>query len=458
MLSKIQIFKFINTNHYNILTQSMKKSIILTAVLCAYFCIASQFYAFAQSRHNQPIQVLVTPNKADWTYAPGEKIKFTTTIIKNHLPMQNVDATYSIGLEKMAPTQKGSIKVNKQNYEVGNAFSVDTPAFIRCEVKVKVDGIEYRGIATAAIAPDKIKPTQTLPEDFDQFWKSELEKANKIPLEITYTLLPERSTAKVDVYHISYKNIDNSRMHGILAKPKKAGKYPAILQVPGAGIRPYNGLIDQAEQGFVTLQVGIHGIAVTNDASLYTDLSTGALKGYPTMNLDNKDTYYYKRVYIGCSRGVDVLASLDEVDSSNIILWGGSQGGTLSITTTALNKKVKGLAAIYPAMCDLTGYLHNRAGGWPHMFNSSNAVTMATKQKIETSAYYDVVNFARKITVPGFYTWGYNDETCPPTSYYAAYNQIKAPKELYLVQETGHWTYPEQQTKLFDWIKEFVKK
>ena len=431
---------------------------MLKTILVAITFLATQFHVFSQSRNNQPIQVLVTPNKADWTYAPGEKIKFTATIIKNQVPMQNVDASYSIGLEKMNPTQKGNIKINQENYAIGKSFSVDTPAFIRCEVKVKVDGIEYRGIATAAISPEKIKPTQTLPPDFEQFWKAELEKSNKIPLDIKYTLLPEKCTSKVNVYHMSYKNIDNSLMYGILAIPKKAGKYPAILNVPGAGIRPYNGMIEQAEQGFVTLQVGIHGISVVNDISLYNDLGTGALRGYQVLNLENKDSYYYKRVYIGCSRGVDVLASLDEVDDSKIVLWGGSQGGALSITTTALNKKVKGLAAIYPAICDVTGYLHHRAGGWPHMFNAANAPTMATKQKIETSSYYDVVNFSRMITVPGFYTWGYNDETCPPTSYYAAYNQIKAPKELYVVQETGHWTYPEQQTKIFSWVKELVKK
>jgi hypothetical protein len=42
---------------------------------------------------------------------------------------------------------------------------------------------------------------------------------------------------------------------------------------------------------------------------------------------------------------------------------------------------------------------------------------------------------------------GFNDETCPPTSMYAAYNVISAPKELFIVPETGHWTYPEQRDK-----------
>src|SRR5690606_24631530 len=416
----------------------MKIKNILTYLLLSAFCCGLYFKGISQSRNNQVIQVLVTPNKADWTYAPGEKIKFTTTIIKNHVPMKNVTASYTIGLENMTADQKGTIKIDKENIAAGKQLSLDTPGIIRCDVKVNIYGTNYPVITNAAVAPEKIKPTQKLPNDFSAFWKSELEKSDRIPLDVKYTLLPEKCTANTNVYHISYRNIDNSQMYGILTTPKKSGKYPAILHVPGAGIRPYNGMIDQAEQGFVTLQVGIHGIAVTNDVSLYNDLSAGALRGYPTLNLDNKDNYYYKRVYIGCSRAVDVLASLAEVDNSNIVLWGGSQGGALSITTAALNKKEKGLVSLYPALCDLTGYMHNRAGGWPHMFTANNPSQIPTKHKVETSAYYDVVNFSKMITVPGFYTWGYNDETCPPTSYYAAYNQINAPKELYLIQETGH--------------------
>jgi cephalosporin-C deacetylase-like acetyl esterase len=49
---------------------------------------------------------------------------------------------------------------------------------------------------------------------------------------------------------------------------------------------------------------------------------------------------------------------------------------------------------------------------------------------------------------------GFNDEACPPTSMYAAYNQIKAPKQLYLALETGHWTYKEQDEKSNDWLQE----
>jgi cephalosporin-C deacetylase-like acetyl esterase len=137
---------------------------------------------------------------------------------------------------------------------------------------------------------------------------------------------------------------------------------------------------------------------------------------------------------------------------------GGSQGGALSIVTAAVDSRVKWLAAYYPALCDVTGYLNGRAGGWPHMFNEANASFNVKEDKIETSKYYDVVNFARKIKIPGYYTWGYNDITCPPTSMYAAYNVIPVVKELHLALDTGHWTYPEQRENMNEWlVKQLLK-
>lgn len=235
-------------------------------------------------------------------------------------------------------------------------------------------------------------------------------------------------------------------------RAEKAGKYPAMLKVPGAGIRPYAGDVEMADKGMITLEVGIHGIPVNMDPNVYLNLSNGGLAEYPFSNLDNKDKYYYKRVYLGCIKAIDYIFTMPEFDGSNLAVFGGSQGGALTITTAGLDKRVKYMVALYPALSDLTGYLNGRAGGWPHMFNAGNAPFFAKPEKIETSKYYDVVNFAKLIKIPGLYSWGYNDEVCPPTSFYSAYNQITAPKELFLVEETGHWTFPEQLAKVNEWL------
>ena len=92
------------------------------------------------------------------------------------------------------------------------------------------------------------------------------------------------------------------------------------------------------------------------------------------------------------------------------------------------------------------------------MFALQGEGSHRTAEKITTSKYYDVVNFARRLRVPGLYSWGFNDLTCPPTSMYSAYNVITAPKSLLLALETGHNTVPEQTERVDRWLENFVKE
>lgn len=420
-----------------------------------FLCAAN--FVDAQSRPPHPIQVLVSPDKPDWNYQPGEEATFRVTILKHQVPITASNVKYKIGLEKMAPMDEGDLML-KQGVGIVKG-KLDQPGFLRCEIKINLDGKEYRGLATAAYTPEQLKATQSLPNDFLQFWEEAKALAAKVPLEPRRRLLPELSTEKVKVYELSIQNqVEGSRIYGVLCVPAAPGKHPAVLQVPGAGVRSYQGIVDLAEQGIITLQIGIHGVPVRLADGVYNDLRASSLNNYMFNNLDDRDQYYYKRVYLGCLRAVDYLVGMEEYDGTNLAVWGGSQGGALSIVTAALDKRIKYLVSLYPALCDLTGYLHGRAGGWPHMFTETNKAFTVKEDKITTSAYYDVVNFARYVKVPGFYTWGYNDETCPPTSYYSAYNIIQAPKELLLMQETGHWTFPEQQAKIYDWLKQHLVK
>jgi cephalosporin-C deacetylase-like acetyl esterase len=219
-------------------------------------------------------------------------------------------------------------------------------------------------------------------------------------------------------------------------------------------VRPYRGDVETAEKGIITFQVGIHGVPVNLEPSVYQALGAGALNGYPTFNLDERDRYYYRRVYLGCVRANDFLTSRPRYDGRTLGVTGGSQGGALSIVTAGLDTRVKLLAAYYPALSDVTGYLNARAGGWPHMFRDEKR---RLAQRIANVGYYDVVNFARRVKAPGLYSWGFNDETCPPTSMYAAYGVIPGEKSLLLALETGHWTTPEQVKRVNGWLEERLK-
>ncbi|GAB4052875.1 acetylxylan esterase [Spirosoma litoris] len=397
------------------------------------------------------VKVIVTPDHADWLYKTGEPVKFNVSVYKSNVLLKGAKLRYEIGPEKMEPTKKETVTLKDGTLALEGG-TMKTGGFLRCIATVELDGKEYRGLTTAGFEPLTIKPTVANPADFKAFWDQAKADLAKVPMDVRMTLLPERCTELTNVYQLNLQNINNSRFYGILCVPKKEGKYPAILRVPGAGVRPYNGMIAEAEKGFITLEVGIHGVPVTMDPIVYDNLSRGALNGYPFANLDDRDRYYYKRVYLGCVRAVDFLVSMPQYDGQNLAVTGGSQGGALSIVTAGLDSRIKWLGAYYPALADVTGYLSGRAGGWPHMFVGDNLAYNNKPDRIKTTGYYDVVNFARMVNVPGYYSWGFNDETCPPTSMYAAYNVIPGPKMLELYLDTGHWTYPEQTEKMTTWL------
>ena len=404
------------------------------------------------------VKIVVTPNHGDWLYKVGEPVKFAVSVYRNSVLLKGTKLRYEIGPEKMEPTKKETVTLKDGTLAV-DAGTMRTAGFLRCIATVEVDGREYRGLTTVAFEPMSIKPTVENPADFRAFWDKAKADLAAVPIDARMTLLPERCTERTNVYHLNLQNINNSRFYGILCVPKKEGKYPAILRVPGAGVRPYAGMLTDADKGFITLEVGIHGVPVTMDAGVYNDLSRGLLNGYPAQNLDDRDRYYYKRVYLGCVRAVDFLASMPQFDGQNLAVTGGSQGGALSIVTAGLDSRVKWLGAYYPALCDVTGYLNGRAGGWPHLFTGDNLAFNNKPDRVKTTGYYDVVNFARLVNVPGYYSWGYNDETCPPTSMYAAYNVIPGPKMLDTeFLDTGHWTYAEQTERMTNWLLAQLKK
>lgn len=423
-------------------------------ILIVFQCSILSVYA-------QPKPGLVTVNVSadhkDWVYKPGEQVKFIVNVSHKDTPLEDVKISYEVGPEKMSPVIKDSTALINGKYEISGG-TMDKPGFLRCLVTVNFQGKTYRGLATAAFSPELLRPTTNVPADFKVFWDKAKAENAKIPMDPKLRLLPERSNDSINVYEVSVQNFEpGSRIYGILCVPKKAGKYPAILTVPGAGVGPKAGDLGMAAKGFVTLQIGIHGIPVTMADSVYKRLATEEkYKRYRVSGIEDRDKFYFKRVFLGCVRAIDFIYSLPEFDGQNLAVAGGSQGGALTIVTTALDSRVKYLVAFAPAMCDLTGYLHGRAGGWPHTFN---AKSYQTKNRIETSKYYDVANFAQFIKVPGFYSWGFNDETCPPTSMYSAYNVITAPKELFIAKDAGHWYYPLQNKKKSVWlVDKLIKK
>lgn len=414
----------------------------------------------AQIRGNN-IVVTVTPDHKDWNYQVGEKATFTVNVRKSQTLLDKVPVSYEAG-PVMYPDVKKSIVLKDGTMKY--TASMSEPGFYRLKITASVNGKKYEGLCTAAFSPEKLRPYCKEPKDFDGFWKRTLADARKNELNPTRRLLAERCTKDANVYEISYvNNMWNSRMYGILSIPVKEGKYPALLRVPGAGVRPYSGDTYTAPSQAIVLEIGVHGIPVTMQQGVYDDLLNGALNDYWETNLDNPDKNYYKRVVTGAVRGVDYIASLPEWDGKTIGVTGASQGGFLSLAVAALDNRVTFLAAVHDAMCDYEAECHGVAGGWPHYFYQEDKVKKSENKgvqsllfedkRVEGARYYDGVNFAKRCHVPAWFSFGYNDEVVPPYSSYSLYNIYPAQKQLSVYQETGHFWYQEQWDEWQEWLR-----
>ena len=400
----------------------------------------------------------LTTDRADWTYPLGATPSFQIKLAINPYPADGVPITYRLGAEQFeGAEQKTNVPADGLALPAGKRTE---PGFTRLIVSATLDGKTERESCTLGFEPGLIRPTQTEPADFDAFWEKQKAELAKIPAEPQLTPLPELSTTNVEVFHWSIQNVGNweghSRMYGILAVPRGTGPFPAVLVVPGAGVRGYKGQVALAAKGVITLEIGIHGLPVNLAPEVYAALSRAGLNNYQFSNLDDRNNYYYRRVYLGCLRANDYLTSLPKWDGKNLLVSGYSQGGMLSIVTAGLDSRVTALAAAFPAYCDVTGYLHGRAGGWPGIFrpDRDGKLQMLTpdEPRLVTTSYYDAVNFAKRVKVPGFYSFGYNDNVCPPTSMFAAYNSITAPKQLVISPEQSHHLSAPQLKLRSEWV------
>lgn len=421
----------------------MKTLLLLLATVCV-LPVAAQIRGYN-------IQVNVVPDHQDWTYKVGETATFRISVTKSATPLAGAVIDYEAGPEMYQDVKKTAVVLKDGTLTVKGKMS--KPGFYRVDVKTTIGGKEYKGACAAAFSPEQLKPTTVNPADFDQFWQNAISEARHTDLNPTKRLLPERCTKDVNVYEVSFQNVRwGSRTYGILCEPVKPGKYPALLRVPGAGVRPYGGDIYTASKGAVTLEIGIHGIPVTMQQSVYDDLGQGALNGYWEFGMDNRDKSYYKHVVLGCIRALDYIEQYTPWNGKELGVTGSSQGGFLSLATAGLDRRITFYAPVHAALCDHTASLKGVACGWPHYFYWNKGKGM--EKQIETSRYYDGVNFARRITnaQAGWFSFGYNDDVVPPTTAWATYNIVKGPKSITPYQQTAHFWYQEQWDEWENWL------
>lgn len=405
---------------------------------------------------------VTVPDHADWLYKTGEKANIEIQFYKYGIP-RNGEVTYTVGNDLLGTDTKGCVTLKNGRAKI-NIGTKKTPGFRDVVLTMKLDGQSYTHHVKVGFSPEKIQPFTQEPKDFNTFWQGNLDELAKLPLTYTKEIAKEYCTDKVDCYLVKIPVSRRKQcVYGYLFYPKNAqpGKHPVVLCSPGAGIKTIKEPLRHkyyAENGFIRLEIEIHGLDPRLPKETFDDISRAFNSdptGYLENGIDNRDRYYMKHVYLALVRCIDLLTSLPEWDGRNVAVQGGSQGGALALVAAGLDKRVNLCVVNHPALSDMAGYTEKgRTGGYPH-FNRMTG--LYTPDNISTMAYYDVVNFARKVKATTYMTWGYNDNTCPPTTSYAVWNTLNCEKESLITPINEHWTSDATEYGQMVWIKKHLQ-
>jgi cephalosporin-C deacetylase-like acetyl esterase len=428
----------------------------LRFVLCcaAVFCLLATRQAVAQQ-----FEVRIVTDRPEAIYQAGEAVEFRVTLLKDKVALPAADVTYVLSNDGYGQLSTG--KATTAAEPVAITGKLDKPGFLRCQATyTPPEGKAISALAAAAIDPLLIGPSLPAPDDFDAYWAEQKKLLAAVPLNPRLTPV-EPPAKEVECFDLQVDCAGGKPVSGYFARPTGAAprSLPAILFVHGAGVRSsiLSTADNNAAAGRLALDINAHGIPNGKPDEFYKQLTEGELRDYRFAGRDSRDTSYFRGMYLRLIRAIDFLTAQPEWDGKIVIVTGHSQGGGQSLVAAGLDPRVTALASGVPAMCDHSGNAAGRINGWPRLVPVDGDGKPAPLA-LEASRYFDAVNFAGRTRADALLSVGFIDTVCPPTSVYAAYNQLPGKKRMLNEPLMGHAAPGEIQAAFGKMIDEHIAR
>lgn len=391
----------------------------LSALCLAVLSLLCHYCSEAES-------MTVVTDKPDAIYQVNETAYFLVVLPDGFVSDSTATLTYVLSNDGLE-LARGILSLASEPLSVSGTMKA--PGFLRCTVTLPLEGQKpMTAAAAAAFDPLEIKPTLPAPDDFDAFWDERKALLAAVPMNPQLTRL-DSSTESIECFDLTLDCLGERPVSGYFAKPANAApkSLPAMLWVHGAGVR--GGILSSAIQGaeweMLSLDINAHGIPNGKDEDFYTNLAQTELKDYTHRGKESRETSYFLFMFLRLVRAMDFLMAQPEWDGEIFIVRGSSQGGAQALAAAGLNPRVTAMACSVPGLCDNAGLIN----GWPRLVprDSDGSPDEAI---LQASRYVDVVNFAARANAEAIFSVGFIDNTCRPTTVYAAYNSYKGPKRI----------------------------
>jgi cephalosporin-C deacetylase len=293
------------------------------------------------------------------------------------------------------------------------------------------------------------------PGDFDAYWDAALAEMRATDSRVE--LRPAKfQTPFAECFDLFFTGVGGSRIHAKYLRPRHAAEpRPAILQFHGysGDSGDWSDKLGYVAQGFSVAAMDCRG-----QGGISEDLGGvrgNTFKGQIIRGLDDApEKLTFRQIFLDTAQLAKIVGGFDEVDASRMGAMGGSQGGALTIACAALVPEIKRLAPVYPFLSDyqrvwemdlaVEAYEEIRA-----YFRRYDPLHAREREIFTKLGYIDIQHLAPRIRGETLMAITLMDTICPPSTQFAAFNRIAAPKEAVIYPDYGHEPLPDFPDRVF---------
>lgn len=427
---------------------------LLPFVLSAVLSIGPHILS-AQPHMGSGMSYRLVLDKDNPIYEKGEKV--TVSCDMNGVPSDSMVLKISVNNNvieqfKVLPDRGKTVLFEKSYDET-------------CAVSVELQGRpgQNEGIGFV-VSPEGFKTGYEEPADLLEYWNNQKKQLKALPMQVKAKQLevPERYREGYECQDIEINCLGPAPVRAYMAKPKNARKksLPIVILCRAAGVSgdwcrcQVGECLDNAAKGTkgaLSLDLNAHGMLNGQTSAYYRGLENGMLRNYYEYNAADRETYYFKGMYLRLLRAIEYMTRQPEWDGKRIIVIGESQGGGQAVAAAGLDERVTAVVLNVPAMQDLGGARAGRLSGWPQPIENHRDIAADVIDKV--LPYFDGALLMKYSKAEIFCEMGMIDTTCPPAAVWSSLNNASGKKTVNCVPYRTH-SWPSGQYRA-EWDEKY---
>jgi cephalosporin-C deacetylase len=312
---------------------------------------------------------------------------------------------------------------------------------------------------------DQLKTYQGInprPADFDAFWDMGL--AEMRALDARVELVPAEFQAPfAECFHLYFTGIGGARVHAKFLRPKNAPKpHPAVVMFHGysGDSGDWSDKLGYVGQGFSVAALDCRGQGGLSEDS--GGVHGNTLHGHIIRGLDDAlagspEKLLYFQLFLDTAQLAKIVIEMPDVDPKRVGATGGSQGGGLTVACASLEPRIVRAAPVFPFLSDYKRVwemdqakdAYAELKDYFRRFDPNHTNEAAIFEKL---GYVDIQHLSRRIQGQILWPIGLMDTVCPPSSQFAAYNKITAPKSMLVYPDFGHEGLPGVNDAIYQFL------